>query len=274
MIPSESCILPTATHESVSYRRTVFTSALEGAWTGVGHREMVWCHQVRWRVARAALELGLSQSPEERGVVLDRWLRDGHRLPPSIPTNGSDLKLSDPSSYDVLEGDARLEVVNPHGSRMYLLPPPASSSATEPQLVLYVSRGSVPPISPHHHGPLQVSVYTCRRQRGVSDSDICTPLSPSGLKLIPNPVPGKAFPVPDEGFDESEGVVLFEASVPIARSEPGEEMRIGVRIEHGDGSGWIAGGFVPEGATVRNEAKSIGESLLQHDVPALAESPR
>ncbi|KAG2349887.1 hypothetical protein BDR05DRAFT_259598 [Suillus weaverae] len=27
----------------------IFTSALEGAWTGIGHREMVWCHQVRWR---------------------------------------------------------------------------------------------------------------------------------------------------------------------------------------------------------------------------------
>ncbi|KII95293.1 hypothetical protein PLICRDRAFT_34135 [Plicaturopsis crispa FD-325 SS-3] len=264
MIPSESCILPPAAqsaNDSVSYRRTVFTSALEGAWTGVGHREMVWCHQVRWRVARAALELGLSQSPEERGVVLDRWLRDGHRLPPSIPTSSSDLILGDPGSYDVLEGDARLEVRNLRGSRMYLLPLPASSSATEPQLVLYVSGGSIPPISPHHHGPLQVSVYTCRRQWGTSDSDKCTPLSPSSLKLIPSPVPGKAFPVPDEGFDESEGVVLFEASVLIARSEPGEEMRIGVRIEHGDGSGWIVGGFVPDGATVRNDASSIAPFL-------------
>ncbi|KAG1782508.1 hypothetical protein EV702DRAFT_386529 [Suillus placidus] len=63
-------------------RRTVFTSALEGAWTGVGHREMVWCHQmvrifcgyttrvtvvvyarlVTSLVARAALELGGANS--------------------------------------------------------------------------------------------------------------------------------------------------------------------------------------------------------------------
>lgn len=63
MIPSESCILQQPSSGDI-FRRTVFTSALEGAWTGVGHREMVWCHQVRWRVARAALEVGGSRETQ------------------------------------------------------------------------------------------------------------------------------------------------------------------------------------------------------------------
>lgn len=85
MVPSESCILPPAgvnDNDAEPFRRTVFTSALEGSWTGVGHREMVWCHQVRWRVARASLELGAARSASDRGIILDNWLRDGHTLPP------------------------------------------------------------------------------------------------------------------------------------------------------------------------------------------------
>jgi glycosylphosphatidylinositol deacylase len=38
-------------------------------------------------------------------------------------------------------------------------------------------------------------------------------LYPSSLKLIPNPSPEKPFPVPHEGVDESEGVVVAEAEV-------------------------------------------------------------
>ena len=44
LIPSQSCILAQTSNNT--FRRTIFTSALEGAWTGVGHREMVWRHQV------------------------------------------------------------------------------------------------------------------------------------------------------------------------------------------------------------------------------------
>jgi len=45
MVLSESCILPEVASMNV-YRRTIFSSALEGCWT-VGHQVMVWCYQVR-----------------------------------------------------------------------------------------------------------------------------------------------------------------------------------------------------------------------------------
>lgn len=89
MIPSESCILPPIAAGHL-YRKTVFTSALEGAWTGVGHQEMVWCHQVRWRIARAALKLGMANNPKGRGLVLDKWLREI----PSEVGNGDDTLTS------------------------------------------------------------------------------------------------------------------------------------------------------------------------------------
>ncbi|KAG9106204.1 GPI inositol deacylase, partial [Ceratobasidium sp. 392] len=45
MLPMESCALPSPpTRHSANienpYRRTIFTSGLDGTWTGVGHREM------------------------------------------------------------------------------------------------------------------------------------------------------------------------------------------------------------------------------------------
>jgi glycosylphosphatidylinositol deacylase len=89
MVPSESCILPEV-QDVIAYRRTVFSNALEGCWTGVGHQVVVWCHQVRWRVARAALELGAASTSAERGAVLDPWLRDG-RLP--LPALGPPHRL-------------------------------------------------------------------------------------------------------------------------------------------------------------------------------------
>ncbi|KAH9988205.1 PGAP1-like protein-domain-containing protein [Russula vinacea] len=99
MVPSESCILPEVVNGN-AYRRTIFSGALEGCWTGVGHQVIVWCHQVRWRVARAALELGAASSSVERGFVFDRWLHDGRSLLPA-PGHPARLDLSQ-ETYAVL----------------------------------------------------------------------------------------------------------------------------------------------------------------------------
>ena len=231
MIPSESCILPETKADRMLqvYRRTVFSGALEGSWTGVGHREMVWCHQVRWRIARAALELGAASSPQARGVILDTWLRDGRTLPPTYRTSTSSFY---PEGADTLPSGLHLSLKNPTGSHTYLLP--VSSRATQDHdFLLYVSQGSIPPTSPHIPSPLRASVYGCDN---VND---CKALQPSVLRLVPNPSPVRPFPVPDEGSDESEGVVVFQAHIPAGITN------IAVRIENADGRGWVAGGFVP-----------------------------
>ncbi|KAJ7126419.1 PGAP1-like protein-domain-containing protein [Mycena crocata] len=234
MIPSESCILPPP-HGSVDapppFRRTVFSSALEGAWTGVGHREMVWCHQVRWRIARAALELGAAASPLSRGIILDRWLRDGHALPPIL-----DVGIPDglTTGAETLPEDTHLELKQPHGARTYLLPIPAGRPA---KMVLFVSQGSIPPVAPQKPISLTASVFSCDR---TGDGIRCARLTPSVLKLIPSPVPGRPFPIPKEGSDESEGIVLFEADIPAETTSK----YVGVRMENGQGEGWITGGLI------------------------------
>ncbi|KAI0638526.1 GPI-inositol-deacylase [Trametes polyzona] len=231
MIPSESCILP-SDHSTSVYRRTVFTSALEGCWTGVGHLAMVWCHQVRWRVARAALEIAASSSYEARAAALDRWLRDGHTLPPAhLPSEVLHLRHGE---YDSVPANQHLLIRNPAGTHSYVLQPPAPEEGfTAAKFVVYASKGSIPPVAPHKPLPFGVTVYTC-----LGSDTTCTPLPPDTLKLIPSPVIGAPFPVPDEGVDESEGVVLYEAEVSLT-----VPARIVVKIDGGDGRGWVFGGF-------------------------------
>ncbi|KAK0461784.1 PGAP1-like protein-domain-containing protein [Desarmillaria tabescens] len=232
MIPSESCILE---RRDAPFRRTVFSSALEGMWTGVGHREMVWCHQVRWRVARAALELGDVASVERRGAVLDRWLRDGSWFPPV----DAPRQLLERDSYKILSENERLVLDRPRSREAYLLPVSGDSSA---KLTLYVSQGSVLSISPQYPGPLDVSVLVC--QATVDEAFECESLEPSVLKLLPNPIPGMPFPVPHEGSDESEGVVLFEADLSFIRKD--HQTWVGVRLDRADGFGWVIAQVAPD----------------------------
>ena len=261
MIPSESCILPEAPrkHSELIYRRTVFTSALEGSWTGVGHREMVWCHQVRWRVARAAIELGGASSIFDQAAVFDRWLRDGNHLVVPVPPL-DELSLSDPLAFETLPDGMDLVLRGPKGSRIYLLPVGSSS-----QFVLYLSQGSILSVSPQHSKSLRASVYLCHGKEGryssgsagIGSTDMsCRTLPPSSLKLIPNPVPGKPFPLPEEGADESEGVVVFEANIVVPR-----EAWVAVQVEGGDGSGWVIGGLnaQPSSRLVINNGGTLGK---------------
>jgi glycosylphosphatidylinositol deacylase len=226
LVPSESCVLPGhPTGVDAPFRRTVFASALEGAWTGVGHLAIVWCHQVRWRVARAILELSASPSAPVREAALDKWLADGSRLPP--PPEPKTISLG----ADTIVTGPTLNVDKPATPKTYLLPMPA----TPHHFTLLVSSSAIPPLAPHHVGRLRVSVLLC------TSLEHCTPLKPDTHRLLPRPAPGKPFPVPDEGADESEGVVLLEAAVPANSTAA----YIAVRIDAADGTGAIATGFSP-----------------------------
>jgi len=125
-------------------------------------------------------------------------------------------------------------------------------------------------VSPQHPNFLRVSVQICHRQKLFKSSAptnsldplSCTTLAPSALKLLPNPIAGKPFPVPDEGSDESEGVVLFEADVQ--PSDP-EIMWVAVRTEDANNAGWVVAGFSPprdNGGVVASKARAIGLSFV------------
>lgn len=241
LIPSESCILPQTSNNT--FRRTIFTSALEGAWTGVGHREIVWCHQVRWRVARAALELGGAKDLFSRTALLDKWLRDGHSLPPnSLKSEDYTLDSLDATLVETLAPGKNLLLRSPHISKTYLLPVKRdSTSITSQKFTVLVSQGSISSVSPQNPVPLRVSVFVCTTSPASSHSALrCITLEPNILKLIPNPSSGKVFPAPDEGSDESEGTVLYESHVPYI--ETGEQW-VGIKLDGADGQGWIAAGL-------------------------------
>ena len=244
MIPSESCILPPPSvdkHTVEPYRRTVFTSALESAWTGVDHRGMVWCHQARWRVARAALELGAGSSAAERGLILDTWMPDGHLVPPGF----TQLPLSHAQDYTLLEPNQHLVVTNPTGTHTWYLPvtPNEEDPTRKRKFVLYISKSGLSPALPVL--PLSATVHLCG-QHGS-----CSSLSPTTLKLIPNPAQGASFPLPDEGTHENDGVVFFEAEVPYEQNT-----RLAVTLDNNKKVGWLAGGFVPE--PIKDETSSLG----------------
>lgn len=247
MINSETCILPQPSKGV--YRKTVFTSALEGAWTGVRHDDMVWCHQVRWRVARAALELGLADDLPSRARVLNRWLRDGLSLPASVSDESAQLDVSDISNVDLLPSGQKLVLKNPDGSKIVLMPILRNSFAKAPQqLTVIVSQGSIPPVSPQNSIPLKVSVFHCIG--GTIQSATCSALHPETLKLIPSPIPGTVFPVPHEGCDESEGSVLYEARIPYIKGFQNTFRWVGIKVDNGDGRGWVVAGLDQAKSTI------------------------
>ena len=72
-IISDACALPNSLI-SPDDGFAVFATGVPGAWTGVDHQAMVWCHQIRWRVARVLLEISRSDAREEKLRVARRWL--------------------------------------------------------------------------------------------------------------------------------------------------------------------------------------------------------
>lgn len=288
-IPSETCSLPTlreTTHsqvsssESMPYRRTVHSTSLPGVWTGVGHREMVWCHQVRWRVARALLALG-NAGPQDRDetnipvshAILDRWfpLPEVHTKPSIEGHSHSDPQvpaLDAKTGAHTLVTSATLRVSKvPDTPSTYVLPMSRNTSDDEPRVLsLVVERGTLlapklgPELAPHHPSALRLTLYHCVASKVSSSNDAsfksssCQPLGGQVLKsivawhrasLLPLPSrDSKSFP-DKEGVDESEGLLYF--AIAIKPSSSGAEW-IAIRSEGGSNSEnhWFAAGFDQE----------------------------
>lgn len=258
MIAAEFCAIPSSAVGA--FRKTVYTTALEGCWTGVGHNEMIWCHQVRWRIARAALELaGLSDNTQIISVLRD-WFRDGLSVP--APSYSSTLDL-EKSNYELLPEGAPLILRKPTGSRVYLLPfSPYLDSHKALEFVLYLSQGAISPISPANPIPLTAAISICFSESPITYSTIptCQRLEPDELKLIPNPSPGFPFPVPQEGVDESEGVVAFTVSLT-ETPKNNHNAWIAVDVTGGDGRGWIVAQFQAAVSQKMNDS-FFGKSYL------------
>jgi glycosylphosphatidylinositol deacylase len=188
-----------------------------------------------------------ASSSAQRGAVLDRWLRDG-RLPPLTVGFPGWLDLNQ-TNYTVLPpGPVVLRALRGAGDYVPCASPRNGFNDEVRGLCIRRLGFSV---GPHHSSSLSVSFYLCSSTSddAHSPSPACQELYPSSLKLIPNPSPEKPFPVPHEGVDESEGVVVFEAELP---GRDGDEHRwVAVTYSTNDERGWILGGFVEDEPTVK-----------------------
>ena len=131
--------------------------------------------------------------------------------------------------------------------------------------MLYVAQGTVRSVGPHHSGALVVDVRLCTAVAPVSSPEeaspslpTCTPLAADALRVLPHPRPGAPFPLPNEGVDEGEGVVLFSARLPPAIEGVDSAQRwVVVDVLHADGQGWAAGGFVEQPVVGAEAASDI-----------------
>lgn len=227
LIPSETCFLPPDDAGEPGFRRVVFTSGLEGAWTGVGHNEMVWCHQIRSRVARAAVEVAARAHSNDRRDVFERLfphttsiLSDEH---PRV------LQQDDPEGHTFLISSSRVALPTPSeptlkGSHMYLLPPLGEPITY--RLTALIIRGhltGIPRMPTTGNTHFGVTIHRC-----TADANDCKalPLTNASLTRLPAPLTGKPFPIPEEGADPDDTALALEMQLP----DLGKD-RIGVRID-------------------------------------------
>lgn len=262
LIPSETCALPSlrSQHPNNSdFRSTVHTTSLPGVWTGVGHREMAWCHQVRWRVARVALELGAltpshDRPPATAPEILESWFPSGDDRSDLATPNLSYLDLSTVPHTRLAKDEPMLTLPSsPTSPHVYLIPIPADGTLSY-KFTIQLARGILvhPPTSPQQHiyhpSAFEVKIYHCLHADPLIAA--CSPVETLGTpesRLIPLPVNSKRFPG-EEGVDESEGVLFWRGRLNVGAPSENKGW-IAAHVE-GGGEGWLVAGFVEEGHVI------------------------
>ncbi|KAK8843412.1 hypothetical protein IAR55_007069 [Kwoniella newhampshirensis] len=95
-VVSDSCAL-SSTIITPADGLAVFTTGIPGVWTGIDHQAMVWCHQIRWRVAKVLLEMTTSKERADKLSIARTWLLDDDLSHPS--TNALSDWRSLPMTY-------------------------------------------------------------------------------------------------------------------------------------------------------------------------------
>ncbi|KAF7355691.1 GPI inositol-deacylase [Mycena sanguinolenta] len=179
--------------------------------------------------SRAALELAGADFPAGRGAILDRWLRDGHALP-------SPLLLPDPdpapAHTEVLPAEMSLVLKHPHGAR---------TTHANAKFVLLVAQGSVGNVGPQTVRALKAEVFKCGGIAPYSDG---------------------RFRFRRRDRMSRRVLSLFETDVPWG----GTTKWVGVKMEGGEGEGWIVGGFVVD-EPFKSSVSTMNLLLGQVSVP-------
>jgi glycosylphosphatidylinositol deacylase len=230
-ITSELCTLPTSDHP---LRRTISTSSLQGAWTGVGHREMVWCHQIRYLVAQAMLTLANDPSSN---AAIDQILRTS---PVTISSSKNSISLEGVPLHYIRDG-VRLEVGRLDNG-LHLIPIPNRKGI---RLTLFAYQSLVNDFPPNHkNGPnaASVRILYCSRPPPTSIEPNCVPLAGVESLLPRQKWPGD-FPA-SKGVDDNDYITMFEANLNVGPSTLDDS--VGVWIERPGSMGWIVASIEDE----------------------------
>ncbi|KAJ9105254.1 hypothetical protein QFC21_001620 [Naganishia friedmannii] len=274
-ISSDSCALEPQTIERAATPASpgnstdrgtfaVFTTGMEGIWTGVDHQAMVWCDQVRRMVATTLLDMStVSQDQSASSTALSRVKvteiarrrflgeRDAQQLHPK-PVDHASVNLR--GAVSLVADSPNFRHPGPEETALVAQVP---SNATRLQIIgdmrvngvgrtggsdMSIFMQAVDPQRPGHH-----------TYRGI-------PLT--GIRVLPKSAPfsgalqREGFPLPGEGVKDEDFMLYVEAEL---KHELGKEQKIVVRLS---GAAWGAIAFVtPKSESpVRNGWKPIRQS--------------
>lgn len=266
MLAADACALPESMYGPIE-ALSIFTSGLVGGWTGVDHEAMVWCHQVRWRVARMLLELGgqggrglASRRADRRRLAADWFIGAG---PSQEPTH---KPLDSHGWKRVVLDDSRGRFVVPatsmsDGRTLVLFPLPVTGRQATFRLLTTFAIAAIGP-----EGAPSARMLHCS---SATDTSTCHSLPLKTLQLLPpSPVGGGPFAVDGEGVDERDGLVWAEADI---KREGGW---VAVAVD-GD-AGWGVGEVVSDAVPDVDYSSVLGSSPSQRQpggMQALTDNP-
>lgn len=261
-ITSELCAIPERTSP---HRRTIMTSSLHGAWTGVGHREMVWCHQVRMMTARLALDIAQPSFD----------MKNIHRL-----MRSTSVQTSPPKELVNITGvplhfkrtSSKLEIGSPMAG-VHFLPLPTEKAV---RLTVF-SHGIELQNLARENGQLLTRggilrvLFCTRPPPGVLEPG-CVEIE-GRASLLPRPNWPGAFPS-EKGVLDNDHVSLFEADIQLTSYST--DSHVGLFFERSTSTGWVVAAVEPvlnatSSATLLDAMKPSGISF---SLPARSRSLR
>ncbi|VDC04233.1 unnamed protein product [Peniophora sp. CBMAI 1063] len=271
MVHSEACVLPAPASDNVdAYRHTVFASALEGAWTGMGHQVSVWCDQVRRLVARALLNTAPLATSADRAVALSHALPDGFTRAAATYKAGKALNFQrNKKSKDFYPPTLQLALGSFAWNGIFMMPAPFQPGSL---FTMYIGGGNAQGVGPEEKNTkLTGSVHACRQVSGDKpQGHECWPVAAKRIRRIPYVHANVSFPrlegqaafeedAEEEGKEEkkSEGrkgeagvrygkegwkdeITVWEADVPMPEDDA--PLWIAVETDGSDGKGWLVAG--------------------------------
>jgi hypothetical protein len=250
-ISSDACVLPQ--YKDTSHQAdggsdtfTVFSTGMHGIWTGVDHQAMVWCDQIRSRVARAVLGLQAVLSNKNKDDARDEMveiLRTEFlgQVPKSV------LRPSGPSQTSPSTGIVTLTPQDPvvqgrsGGTHLVECSDGGDRGCTLQLLGEFSIRGIGPDEKP------ALEILTGNRP-GAHEQDRYVPANLDTIEILPPSAPIsshsplEAFPLPGEGVRADAGLTFVQLRFhekAIIVGDPNSWAVVGMQGDHNGKHGEI-----------------------------------